>query len=366
MTDVKQQRHDISTPFKTLVAEASDFDLLWSTHFKIGLKYDLEFDTSDHFYDTSRLSPEERTIVLVLNSARAMELGGFEYLLSEGSEQDTDWLRTAEAHKDVGLHRAYEAFQRVFAAFPNQSVPVDPKQRIEEYKLQDKATREETETMYWGGGREKAIAAFIRCHADKFQDMDEKEPTAWSQARDSASAKELVPIITFGVLMACVSAALYWHRPWWHLITTSAGIVGAFLAWIGQRLWRRNFANQNLGWLDRLLDEAGREHVIVWKPLGREIMDDDIAFARSVGHALDEEKLGLNEQGRCISVLTLETQFDAVGIRIRGWNPDDMLMAVRPFLQKHFPHGSFLLSEKWPQPQPLFEGDKITACWWRG
>ena len=74
-----------STPFKTLVEKANDFDLVDGTFVKIDDHY-------SHSVDTSKYTPVESVIMLVWHSAGIIDNGGFEHLFSANFENDPDFM----------------------------------------------------------------------------------------------------------------------------------------------------------------------------------------------------------------------------------------------------------------------------------
>jgi hypothetical protein len=160
---------DSKTPFKTLLAEANDFDLVNSTFVKIGDRY-------GHWVDASRYTAEERVILLVWHSSGIIDNGGFEYLFEGDFDGDPEFRITAEAYKTVGLTRGYEAFQDAFKLFPNGKVPHDSEERIRQYKMADESVREEINCKHWKDGwedlREKVLAKYIRDNVSLLAGLD--------------------------------------------------------------------------------------------------------------------------------------------------------------------------------------------------
>lgn len=148
-----------STPFRKLLAEANDFDLVNGTFVKIGDRY-------GHWVDASKYTPEESVIMLVWHSSGIIDNGGFEYLFSGDFDGDPDFTKTAAAYKVVGLNGGYEAFQDAFRLFPRGNVPHESEERIRQYKMADDKVRDEINTKHWKDGwenlREKKLAQFIR------------------------------------------------------------------------------------------------------------------------------------------------------------------------------------------------------------
>ena len=158
-----------NTPFKVLLADAGDFDLVNGTFVKIGDRY-------GHWVDATRYAEEERAIMLVWHSSGIIDNGGFEYLFSGDFDGDPEFKITAETYKVVGLTRGYEAFQEAFRQFPNGKVPYDSEERIRQYKLADESVREEINRKHWQDGwddlREKKLAEFIRVNLAKLGKLD--------------------------------------------------------------------------------------------------------------------------------------------------------------------------------------------------
>ena len=159
-----------TTPFLTLLAEASDFDLVNGTFDKIGDRY-------DHWVDATQYSPEERVIMLVWHSSGIIDNGGFEYLFAGDFPGDPDYRITAEAYKTAGLLRGYEAFQEAFALFPGGTVPHDRAERSQLYQAANRSARDRLNRKLWqdgyDGSREKKLAEFIRKNAARLGDLDE-------------------------------------------------------------------------------------------------------------------------------------------------------------------------------------------------
>ncbi len=156
-------------PFKSLLSEANDFDLVNGTFIRIGDRY-------RHWVDASKYTPAERVIMLVWHASGIIENGGFEYLFSGDFDGDPEFTITAEAFREAGLTRSYEAFQEAFKLFPNGVVPHDSEERISRYKMADEEVRERISQMVWQDGwdklREKKLAQFIRENVSKLGDLD--------------------------------------------------------------------------------------------------------------------------------------------------------------------------------------------------
>lgn len=163
---------DSNTPFQTLLNEANDFDLVNGTFVKIGDRY-------GHWVDAAEYTPEERVIMLVWHSSGIIDNGGFEYLFSGNFDGDPDFKMTAEAHREAGLPRSYEAFQEAFAIFSDSNVPHDSNERSREFKNSDESKREAINKKYWQDGwdelRQKKLAQFIREHVSELGDLDKVE-----------------------------------------------------------------------------------------------------------------------------------------------------------------------------------------------
>jgi hypothetical protein len=158
---------DSSTPFETLLAKASDFDLVNGTFVKIGARY-------HHWVDASQYTPEERVIMLVWHSAGIIGNGGFEYLFAGEFPGDLDFHITAEAYRIAGIDRSYEAFQTAFSLFPNGIVPRDPQERSRLYEMANKSVREGLNRKVWHDDRvlSKKLAECIRANAPHLGNLD--------------------------------------------------------------------------------------------------------------------------------------------------------------------------------------------------
>jgi hypothetical protein len=156
-------------PFKTLLSEANDFDLVNDTFVRIGDRY-------DHRGDAREYTAEERVVALVWRASSQIDNGGFEFLFSGDFDDDPEFKMTAEAFRDVGLARSYEAFQEAFKLFPNGKVPHDPDERISQYKMADEEVRERISRKVWQDGwdnlRDKKLAQFIRDNASQLGGLD--------------------------------------------------------------------------------------------------------------------------------------------------------------------------------------------------
>lgn len=159
---------DSQVPFQTLLAEANDFDLVDGTFVKIGARY-------GHWVDAAKYTPEERVIMLVWHASGFIDNGGFEYLFSGEFDGDPDFRITAQAHKEAGLTRSYEAFQEAFALFPDGKVPRNPKDRVSLFLKIDESKREAINKKVWQDEwdelRQKQLAKYIRDHAAKLGDL---------------------------------------------------------------------------------------------------------------------------------------------------------------------------------------------------
>jgi hypothetical protein len=168
--DVRKSDHrrlNGKTPFLTLLAQGSDCDLVNGTFDKIFARY-------RYWVDVLEYSPVERVILLVLESARMIGGGGFDYLFTQEIEGDPDFRIAAEAHSIAGIARSYEAFQEAFALFPGGVVPHDPQERSRLYEAANKSARERLNRKVWYDeyDRERKLAEFIRAHAADLGDLD--------------------------------------------------------------------------------------------------------------------------------------------------------------------------------------------------
>lgn len=157
-----------ASPFWTLLAEASDYQLVDQVFDKIIAHY------GD---DLVNCPAEVSVVVLALTASGVIDNGGFEYLFCEWHfPRDPDFTRTSEAFRTVGLNRAYQAFQEAFALFPDGIPPRDPKLRERLYEQADETRRNEVNTEFWqdfreGGIRERIFAQYIREHALAFEHL---------------------------------------------------------------------------------------------------------------------------------------------------------------------------------------------------
>ena len=163
-------RLDSSTPFKTLLAEASDRDLVNGTFSKISDRY-------RNWVDASQYTPEERVIMLVWHTAALIGNGGFEYLFAGFFDGDPDYRVTAEAYRVAGSTDSYEAFQKAFQLFPGGTVPHDPEERTRLYAEANKSAREGLNRQVWHDDylREKKLAEFIRKNAAQLAHLEATE-----------------------------------------------------------------------------------------------------------------------------------------------------------------------------------------------
>ncbi|HEV3138314.1 MAG TPA: DUF4375 domain-containing protein [Pirellulales bacterium] len=169
MKETDRPRFEHTTPFLTLLAEASDFDLVNGTFVKIGAHY-------GHWVDATQYSPEERVIMLVWHSSGIIDNGGFEYLFAGDFPGDPDYRITAEAYKTAGLLRGYEAFQEAFALFPEWTVPHDRAERSQFFHAANRSARDRLNRKLWQdgyeGSREQKLAEFIRKSAARLGNLD--------------------------------------------------------------------------------------------------------------------------------------------------------------------------------------------------
>ena len=112
-------RYESDASFETLLAKANDWDLVNATFTKIS-------DRHNHWVDASVYSPVERVIMLVWHLTGIIGNGGFEYLFAGEIDGDPDYHIAAEACKEAGLVRSYEAFREAFSLFPGGVVPTRP------------------------------------------------------------------------------------------------------------------------------------------------------------------------------------------------------------------------------------------------
>ncbi len=167
--DPNDGRFKHTAPFLTLLAEASDCDLVDGTFHKIGERY-------GHWINATQYSPDEQVIMLVWHSSAVIDNGGFEYLFAGEFDGDPDFRLTAEAYKTAGLLRGYEAFQEAFALFPGGKVPSDAAERLQQYQAANRSARDRLDRKLWQDGydgtRERKLAEFIRKNAARLGDLD--------------------------------------------------------------------------------------------------------------------------------------------------------------------------------------------------
>ncbi len=165
--DPPPRRMDCDTPFETLLAEASDFELANATFVKIQQRIES---------GTPLSRPEETVITLIWHSSGIIDNGGFEYLFSGTFEFDPEFRAAAEAYRTVGLDGNFEAFQQALALFPDGRVPHRGDERVRLYKQADESVREEINRMFWNDDNRLAqkVAQYIREHASELGDLDAK------------------------------------------------------------------------------------------------------------------------------------------------------------------------------------------------
>lgn len=167
-----RERYESDTPFLSLLAKANNLDLLNGTFTKIGDRY-------DHLVDALAYSPIERVVMLVWHVTAIIGNGGFEYLFGGELPGDPDLQITAEAFKEAGLARSYEAFQEAFRLFPGEIVPHDPETRWQQYDAANRSARNAINRKLWQDDWdhlvEKKVAEFIRQHAAELLYLDDGE-----------------------------------------------------------------------------------------------------------------------------------------------------------------------------------------------
>ncbi len=163
---------DSKTPFETLLAKASDFDLVDGTFDKIFARY-------KYWVDVFEYSPIERVIMLAWQSAQMIDAGGFEYFFRNEFEGDPDFHLTARAYRIAGIDRSYEAFQAAFRLFPGGIVPHDPQVRRRLYDAANKSAREGLNRKFWHDDRLRA-----RNWPSSFEPMQLNCAT-WTRRRDT-------------------------------------------------------------------------------------------------------------------------------------------------------------------------------------
>lgn len=158
---------DSNTPFETLLAEASDFDLVDGTFVKIGARY-------GHWVDAAQYSLEERVVMLVWHSGGIIGNGGFEYLFAGEFDGDPDFRMTAQAYREAGLDRCFELFQAAFDFFPGGVVPQATAERSRLFAAANKSAREAIDRQFWqeDRSRERKLAEFIRKNAARLGNLD--------------------------------------------------------------------------------------------------------------------------------------------------------------------------------------------------
>jgi hypothetical protein len=167
-TSADRYKLDSKTPFVSLLAKASDFDLADGTFEKIFVRY-------KYWVNVFEYSPLERVIMLIWQSGRMIDAGGFEYFFRNEFEGDPDFSITADSYRVAGIDRSYEAFQAAFRLFPGGTVPHDPQERNRLYEMANLSAREglNRTILYDDRVRAKKLAEFIRKNAARLGDLDD-------------------------------------------------------------------------------------------------------------------------------------------------------------------------------------------------
>jgi hypothetical protein len=138
--------------------------------------------------DASKLSQEERAVLLVEAAVGIIGNGGFNYLFEGDFPGDPYYHLTAEAFEAIGASKAAAAFRKALGLFPDSKPPTDRHKRLWLYRRGTGEKRHEIDCQFWDASKEidKALAAYIRAHGDSFRHLDQPRT-----GRKKASSKPL-------------------------------------------------------------------------------------------------------------------------------------------------------------------------------
>lgn len=147
--------------FSELLAQDDDFNLANGTFCLMVQPYDGWFDASQH-------SSVELPVVLVWHAKGIIENGFFQKFFNGPWNGDHTYMKTIDAHRQIGHDSAVEALTRAIAAFPNSEPPDDYEEKRAAFLDLPDEEQDIIWDLYWGGPNDKTtetlVAAYIRSH----------------------------------------------------------------------------------------------------------------------------------------------------------------------------------------------------------
>jgi hypothetical protein len=148
-------------------AAAADTDLCGDTCRRIVAYHGDEIDLT-------KLSEEERNVLLAYNAKGFIDNGGFNYLFESRVPGDPHYALTAAALEDIGSDAAALAFRRALGLFPGSKPPEDDEERLRLYRSGDSTERSDIDRVFFTADDEikQCMCEYIRSHAGAFAHLD--------------------------------------------------------------------------------------------------------------------------------------------------------------------------------------------------
>ena len=124
--------------------------------------------------DVSRISEEERVVLLVWHVSGIVGNGGFRYLFEGSILGDPYFVLTVEAFQKTGCEKASEALKKTLAIFPHSRPPQDINERLRYYLTRIKGEPTGQELQFWKANDElkRQSANYIRARHKAFANLD--------------------------------------------------------------------------------------------------------------------------------------------------------------------------------------------------
>jgi len=166
-----------------LLPNGSDFDICDAVFRRVLRRHGNEVDAAG-------LRDEERVVVLVWHTKEIIDNGGFRSLFERAIPGDPHLQQTVAAYRDIGAQRAWRAFRKALARFPNSRPSRDIEDRLGQYlqQLPGLPAAEDREFFQAGDEVEHCLVEYIRAHGDFFLTLDHSpEVRVMERPRDRGS-----------------------------------------------------------------------------------------------------------------------------------------------------------------------------------
>jgi hypothetical protein len=146
-------------------------------------------------FDPSAVPPEHRTVLLVWHTQDVIGNRGFNGFFGASLPGDPDYRHLRAAYRAVGCEPAAGAVARVFEAFPDQTPPADPRERVRAFGKANHALHGALNRDFQKAqpALVAALARYIREHAAAFAGVDQPAAGRPQAAPAAGTAADPVP-----------------------------------------------------------------------------------------------------------------------------------------------------------------------------